>query len=188
MTSPQILYSMSLNVNWIYEKNNRSLLFSGSRKMSLNVKWIYEKNNRSLLFSGSRKMSLNVKWIYEKNNRSLLVSGSRKMSLNVKWIYEKNNRSLLFSGSRKIQTLGSTIQWETRQASFPTGMVSPWVGIFLSPLNTNDGFYISNIPVLARGKDRKRLSELRPHASYMWICDVIVMLKLRHHVAFSPRI
>ena len=45
-------------------------------------------------------------------------------------VYEKKNRSLVFSGSRKIPTLWSTIQWETRQASFPTGTVGPWVGIF----------------------------------------------------------
>ena len=31
-----------------------------------------------------------------------------------------------------------------RQASFPTGTVGPRVGIFLSPLNTNDGFYWSS--------------------------------------------
>ena len=61
-------------------------------------------------------------------------------------VYEKKNRSLVFSGSRKIRTLGSTVQWETRQASFPTGTVGPRVGIFLSPLNTNDGFYLSHIP------------------------------------------
>ena len=58
-------------------------------------------------------------------------------------VYEKKNRSLVFSGSRKIPTLGSTVQWETRQASFPTGTVGPPVGIFLSPLNTNDEFYLS---------------------------------------------
>ena len=58
-------------------------------------------------------------------------------------VYEKKNRSLVFSGSRKIPMLGSTVQWETRQASFPTGTVGPRVGIFLSPLNTNDGFYLS---------------------------------------------
>ena len=59
-------------------------------------------------------------------------------------VYEKKNRSLVFSGSRKIPTLGSTVQWETRQASFPTGTMGPRVGIFLSPLNTNDGFYLSH--------------------------------------------
>ena len=48
--------------------------------------------------------------------------------------------------SRKILTLGSTVQWETRQASFPTGTVGPRVRIFLSPLNTNDGFYLSHTP------------------------------------------
>ena len=57
-------------------------------------------------------------------------------------VYEKKNRSLVFSGSRKIPTLGSIVQWETRQVSFPTGTVGPRVGIFLSPLNTNDGFYL----------------------------------------------
>ena len=51
----------------------------------------------------------------------------------------------MFSGSRKIPTLGSTVQWETQQASFPTGTVGPRVGIFLEPLNTNDGFYLSEI-------------------------------------------
>ena len=60
-------------------------------------------------------------------------------------VYEKKNRSLVFSGSRKIPTLGSSVQWETRQASFPTGTVGPRVGIFLSPLNTNDGFYLSHM-------------------------------------------
>ena len=58
-------------------------------------------------------------------------------------VYEKKNRSLMFSGSRKILSLGSTVQWDTRQASFPTGTVGPQVGIFLSPLNTNDGLYLS---------------------------------------------
>ena len=60
-------------------------------------------------------------------------------------VYEKKNRSLVFSGSRKIPTLESTVQWETRQASFPTGTVGPRVGIFLSLLNTNDGFYLSHM-------------------------------------------
>ena len=59
-------------------------------------------------------------------------------------VYEKKNRSLVFSSSRKISTLGSTVHWETRQASFPTGTVGPRVGIFLSPLNINDGFYLSH--------------------------------------------
>ena len=42
----------------------------------------------------------------------------------------------MFSVDRKIPTLGATV----RQASFPTGTVGPRVGIFLYPLNTNDGF------------------------------------------------
>ena len=97
-------------------------------------------------------------------------------------VYEKKNRSLVFSGSRKIPTLGSTVQSESRQASIPTGMVDPWVGIFLSPLNTNNGFYLSHIPVPARGKDKKRTTARQLHAGHTSICDVIVMLKLCHHV------
>ena len=65
-------------------------------------------------------------------------------------VYEKKNRSLVFSGSRKIPTLGSTVQWETRQASFPTGTVGPRVGIFLSPLNTNDGQYVRALENILR--------------------------------------
>ena len=86
-------------------------------------------------------------------------------------VYEKKNRSLVFSGSRKIPTLASTVQWETRQASFPTGTVGPRVGIFLSPLNTNDGFYLSHIPVRARGKDKK-IAVCRPHFDQWRHCDV----------------
>ena len=39
--------------------------------------------------------------------------------------------------------LGPPFHWETQQASFPIRMLGPLVGIFLSPLNTNDGFYLS---------------------------------------------
>ena len=53
-------------------------------------------------------------------------------------VYEKKNRPLVFSGSRKIPTLGSTVQWETRQAWFPTGTVGPRVDSIY-----NDGFYLS---------------------------------------------
>ena len=100
-------------------------------------------------------------------------------------IYEKKNRSLVFSGSRKIQTLRSTVQWETWQASFPTGTVGPRAGIFLSPLNTNDGFYLSHIHVPAHGKDKKWTATCLLPAGCMSISDIIVMLKWRHHVAFQ---
>ena len=97
-------------------------------------------------------------------------------------VYEKKNRSLVFSDSRKIPTLGSTVQWETWQALFPTGMVGPRVGIFLSPLNTNDGFYLSHLPVPAHGKDKKRTAPCRPHPGQTLIHGVIVMLKKCHYV------
>ena len=55
----------------------------------------------------------------------------------------------------KNPTLGSKVKWETRQASFPAGTVGPRIWIFQSPLNTNDEFYLSHIPVPALGKDIK---------------------------------
>ena len=46
----------------------------------------------------------------------------------------------------KSQPSGPPFQWETRRASFPTGTGGPsGVGIFLSPLDTHDGFYLSSI-------------------------------------------
>ena len=97
-------------------------------------------------------------------------------------VNEKKNWSLVFSGSRKIPTLESA-----QQASFPTGTVGPWVGIFLSPLNTSDGFHLSHIHVPAYRKDKKLTAARRPHAGCSSFCDIIVMLKWRHHVA-SQRI
>ena len=58
--------------------------------------------------------------------------------------------------SEKSQPSGPPFQWETRQASFPTGTVGPRVGIFLSPLNTNDGFYLSHTPGTCRTSPRER--------------------------------
>ena len=127
-------------------------------------------------------------------------------SLNVELVDRKKNRSLVFSGSRIFPTLGSILQWETRQASFPTRMVGSWVGIFLSPLNTNDVFYLShphthngylysctpdrdfrcfyscaiilsNTPVPAKRIDTKRIVASRRHAGRTSIRDVIVVLK-----------
>ena len=81
-----------------------------------------------------------------------------RMSLNLNLVYEKNIRSLGFSGSRKIPILRSAVQLETRQASFPTGTMGPCVGIFLSPLDTNDRFYLSHITVPAHGEDKITIS------------------------------
>ena len=44
---------------------------------------------------------------------------------------------------------------------------------------------LSHIPVPARVKDKKRTAARRPHAGRTSIRDVIVMLKLRHHVAYQ---
>ena len=105
---------------------------------------------------------------------------------------EKNNRSLLFSGSRKIQSFGSTVKRDTRQASFPTEMVGSWVGIILFPLNINDGFYFSRTPdrnfrcthpYQPMGKIKKRTAARRPHAGRKSFHDATIMLKWRHHIA-----
>ena len=65
-------------------------------------------------------------------------------------VCEKKNQSLVFSGNRKIPTFESTVPVGTGQASlptaeFPTRKMDPRVGIFLSPLNTNKGFYLSTV-------------------------------------------
>ena len=102
-------------------------------------------------------------------------------SLYVELVYEKNNRSKLFSGSRKVPTLGSTVQRESRQA-FPTGTVGHRVGIFLSQLNTNDGFYLCHITVPPRGIDKKpsrTLAALWPHVESRRHCNVIMTSPFR---------
>ena len=42
----------------------------------------------------------------------------------------------------KCQPTGPPLHWEIQQALFPTEPLDPWVGIFLSPLNISDGFYL----------------------------------------------
>ena len=80
--------------------------------------------------------------------------------LNIEWVYEKNNRSLLFSGSRKIPTLGSTVQWETRQASFPTGTVNHRVGIGLNNIFSDKVHDIHRYNVKIVGSDSKPVAYL----------------------------
>ena len=69
--------------------------------------------------------------------------------------YVKNNPSLLFNCSRKITTFESSVLWETQQAKFLIGTERSQVGIFLPPLNTNDGFYLSHIPYQPEEKIKK---------------------------------
>ena len=45
---------------------------------------------------------------------------------------------------------------------------------------------LSHISVPVRWKDQIRTATCRPHAGHTSICDVTVMLKIRHHVAFQP--
>ena len=78
----------------------------------------------------------------------------------------------------KFPTLRSIVQWETLRAYFPARTVGPWVGNFLSPLDINDGFYLSHIPVSARGKDQKWTVARRRHVYLCHHCNV----KMTHHV------
>ena len=57
---------------------------------------------------------------------------------------------------------------------------------FPVPTDTNDGFYLSHIPVPARGKDKKLTAARRSTSACgrTSIRDVIVMLKLCHHVPY----
>ena len=71
--------------------------------------------------------------------------------------------------------------------SFPTGILGPRDGNLLSSLNTNYGFYLPRIPVSACGKDKKRTDARGQHTGRTSIHDVIIILKVRHHVA-SQRI
>ena len=95
-------------------------------------------------------------------------------SLNIDW-YMSKDRSLLFSGSINIPILGPTVQLETRQASFPTGMVGPRVGIFLSPLNTKDGFYLSYPHYLTPGSHMRMVHWLYWNSRSWSFSDVIVI-------------
>ena len=76
----------------------------------------------------------------------------------------------------KSQPSGPPFWWETQQASFPTGRVGPRDGIYLSPLNTNDGFYLSHIPVYvpACGKktDSRTLAARRSVTSLLYLTYV----------------
>ena len=121
---------------------------------------------------------------FEPHRRHCVVSLSKNINPSLVLVQPRKTRPFiterLLMGRKESnqinQTLGSTVQWETRQALFPTGTVGPRVGIFLSPLNTNDGFYLSHTPVPALGKDKKRLAARRPHAGRTSFHDVIVML------------
>ena len=82
--------------------------------------------------------------------------------------------------TRKCQPLGPLLKWETRQASFPIGTFDHPIGIFLSPLNISDGFYLAHmgthvgliLPLTRKHKDFSipyaLVCEKRVHASTSW--------------------
>ena len=66
---------------------------------------------------------------------------SSNFKLSWTWAWKKKLKTYSPAHSCFLIVIVNT---ETQQASFPTGTVGPQIGIFLSPLNTNDGFYSSN--------------------------------------------
>ena len=74
--------------------------------------------------------------------------------------------------SEKESIIG--VQWfqknpDPRQASFPTGTVGPRVGIFLSPLNTNDGFNLSHMGKNNRNPECVRNCVLCLFSAVPWV-------------------
>ena len=89
---------------------------------------------------------------------------------------EKKNRPLMFNVDRK----GPPFQWETRQA----GTVDPRVGIFLSSLNINDGFYLSG---MQEKTCCKGMVFLLPHGSCILApFDCVITLILRANIIIAP--
>ena len=78
----------------------------------------------------------------------------------------------------KSQPSGPTFHWETWRASFPTGTLGPRVGIFLSPLNTNDGFYLSHIIHM---KDTLNLTLVKQKRSWSGMREMIGLILTALH-------
>ena len=93
---------------------------------------------------------------------------------------KKKNPSLVFSGSRKIPTLGSSVQLETQHASFPTGTVGPQVGIFLSPLNTNDGFSLFHMVKQRNSQSGVREIHILHNVCLRFVVDENKLFRSRH--------
>ena len=70
----------------------------------------------------------------------------------------------------KCQPSGPPLQWETRQALFPTDL-DPLVGIFLSPLNINNGFYLSSIAPVKAFFNQKNVDifPISPQKHMLWV-------------------
>ena len=84
----------------------------------------------------------------------------------------------MFSGFRKnSQHSGPPLSGKLSKSGFS---LERWaiagVWIYLSPMKTNDGLYLSHIPIPARGKDKKGTAARHLHAGCTSIRDVIVML------------
>ena len=127
------------------EKKNRSLMFSF---VCLFVCLCWGLTSQSTIFQSCRD-GATASWVINQYFRGVvkcLAQGHNTfrtpdLSLRSDTLPLSHRATLhfLFSVDRKIPTL---FQCETQQALFSTGTVDTLVGIFLSPLNTNDGFYI----------------------------------------------
>ena len=83
-------------------------------------------------------------------------------------------------GIRKKESIIG-VQWFQKNPNprvhHSVGTVDPQVGICLSPLDTNDGFYLSHTPVTALRKDKKndRSAARWPHVDTRRHCNVKMM-------------
>ena len=130
-----MLYRTSLKVKLVYEKNNLSLLFSVYRK--------YQPSGQP--FSG--KLS-KVRKKAKIRNRYNQVPHTQKVTKTQENItYKTAKRSAISQQVTTRLTLNRhNSETYMKHKQHKIGMVGPWVVIFLSPLNTNDGFCLSHIP------------------------------------------
>ena len=81
-----------------------------------------------------------------------IIQYSTVRSLNVELVYEKNIRSLVFNVDQNSQPSGPPFSGKHCKPLFPLERWALGLGYFLSPLNTNDGFF-SHIPMHIRSSD-----------------------------------
>ena len=134
-------------------------------KLILNPFWCICSLFKALFNRFAQRPSLTV-------NINSVTSSTNIIQYFAKWYVRKLINHYCSVVPVKISTLGSTFKWEAWQASFPTGAVAPRVGIFLSTVDTNDGFYLSHMPVPAHWKDKKRTATRQPHVDPWRHCDV----------------
>ena len=100
------------------------------------------------------------------------------MNLGLIGVCKKKNPSVVFSGEKKISTLGSIVP------RFPLERMGPRVEIFLSPLTTHDGFYLSTTLLLETNATLLRNVHTLS-LSWDWL-DIYLVLQFTHFL--SPQL